>query len=322
MNAGAMVTSIPASAAVPRRLTWLSVALSTAIAIVLSLNPLGALLVLGWLMRLMRRETAIAAIRELRRVSRSEARALLASRPALAALSPWTGWLRASQPKSSRLGRWFGGLVETVKLAAVSALALALATLPFTALLLLSWWAGRENSFNKGYEQAWAGPGLALLGILAALFLVQHLPMATAHLAAERRIAAMFYLPTVRALIRAERWRNLGLAMVTVIAALPVAGAQILPAFIETWQPGFAEMPAEIIQAVATRWHVLPTIYLVLALILLRRAQSRCYARAALSLASARTTFCNGIASEFGPDGTRPASPSGADWAGSSPDCC
>ncbi len=309
MNAGAMVTAIPVSTAAPRRLSWLSIPLSTAIAIVLSLNPLGALLVLGWLMRLMRRETAIASIRELRRVSRSQARALLASRPALAALAPWTGWLRASQPRSSRLGRWFAGLAETVKLAAVSALALALATLPFTVLLLLSWWAGWENSFNKGYEQAWAGPALALLGILAALFVLQHLPMATAHLAAERRISAMFDLPTVRALIRAQRWRNLGLALLTFIAALPVAGAQILPAFIETWRPGFAEMPAEIIQAVATQWHVLPTIYLVLALIVLRRAQSRCYARAALSLASARTSFCNGIAAEFGPNSTRPTSP-------------
>ncbi len=311
MNAGAgvMVSTAPTDAAAPRRLTWFSAPISTAVAIVLSLNPLGAVLVLGWLMRVMRRETAITSIRELRRVSRSEALTLLASRPAWAALGPWTGWLRASQPKYSRLGRCFGGLAETVKLAAVSALALALATLPFTALLLLSWWAGWENSFNKGYEQAWAGPGLALLGILAALFVLQHLPMATAHLAAERRFAAMFDLQTVRALVRAERWRNLRLALITVIAALPIAGAQILPAFIETWRPGFAELPAEIIEAVATQWHVLPTIYLGLALILIRRAQSRCYARAALSLASARTTFCNDIAAAFDPAGARPASP-------------
>ena len=316
MTAGVMVSAAPTGAATPGRLAWLALPVSSAVAIVLSLNPLGALLVLGWLMRLMRRETAIASIRELRRVSRSQARALLASRPALATLAPWTGWLRASQPKSSWLGRWLGGLAETVKLGSISALALALATLPFTGLLLLSWWAGWENSFNKGYEQAWAGPALALLGILAALFVLQHLPMATAHLAAERRISAMLDLPTVRALIRAERWRNLSLALLTAIAALPVAGAQILPAFIETWRPGFAELPPEIVQAVATQWHVLPTIYLVLALIFLRRAQSRCYTRAALSLASARTSFCKDIAAQFDPGGTGPVSPKRGPFGG------
>jgi hypothetical protein len=308
VNAGAMVSIVAVSAA-PRRLGWLGIPIGIAVAIVLSLNPLGAVLVLGWLMRLMRRETAIAAIRELRRVNRSEALGLLASRPDLRALAPWTGWLRAAEPKSGRLGRWLGGLGETIRLGAVTALALALATLPFTALLLLSWWAGWENSFNKGYEQAWAGPALALVGIVAALFVLQHLPMAGAHLAAERRVAALFDLPTVRALIRAQRWRNLWLALLTVIAALPVAGAQILPTFVEAVQPGFAEMPPEIIAAVAARWHAVPTIYLVLVLVLLRRAQARYYARAALRLGSPRTSFVQHIAGQFGPGGVTQAAP-------------
>lgn len=309
MNAGALTSPVSVSGAVPGRMAWLRVPVSMAIAIVLSLNPLGAGLVLGWLMRLMRRETAVTVLRELRRVNRSEALALLASRPGLRALAPWTGWLRASRPSSSWPGKWLGGLAETIRLSAISALALALATLPFSALLLLSWWAGWENSFNKGYEQAWAGPLLALLGVLAALFVLQHFPMATAHMAAEQRVAAMFDLPVVRALIRAQRWRNLWLALVTVVAALPVAAARILPTFIETWRPGFAEMPPEVIAAVATRWHVVPTIYLVLALVLLRRAQSRCYARAALSLASSKTSFCQDIASQFDPGTARAASP-------------
>jgi hypothetical protein len=315
VNAAAMVSTAAMSAA-PRRLAWLGLPVGLAVAIVLSLNPLGAVLVLGWLMRLMRRETAIAAIRELRRVSRAEARGLLASRPDLRALAPWTGWLRASEPKSSRAGRWLGGLGETMKLGAVSTLALALATLPFTALLLLSWWAGWENSFNKGYEQAWAGPALALVGIVAALFVLQHLPMATAHLAAERRVSALFDLPTGRALIRAQRWRNLWLAALTVIAALPVAGAQILPTFIEIWQPGFADMPPEAIGAVAARWHVVPTVYLVLALLVLRRAQARCYARAALRLGSPRASFVQHIAGEFGPGGVTQAAPGSGRFGG------
>ena len=309
MNAGALTSPVPVSGAIPRRMTWLRVPVSMAVAIVLSLNPLGAVLVLGWLMRLMGRETAVTVIRELRSVNRSEALALLASRAELRPLAPWTGWLRAPRPASSWPSKWLGGLAETIRLGAISALALALATLPFSALLLLSWWAGWENSFNKGYEQAWAGPLLALLGIVAALFVLQHLPMATAHLAAERRVAAMFDLPLVRALIRAQRWRNLWLALVTVVAALPVAAARILPTFIETWRPGFAEMPPEVIAAVAARWHVVPTIYLIAALILLRRAQSRCYARAALSLASPKTSFCREIASQFDPGAAKPATP-------------
>ncbi len=294
-------TAMPAATPSPYRFAWLRIPFSAAVAIILALSPITAILVLGWLVRLMRREVAIAVLRERLGINRSAAMSMLASRPATAPLAPWTGWLRASSERKSWAGRRLGGLVETARAGLAASLVLALATLPFTALLLLSWWAGWENSFNKGYEQAWVGPSLAILGIGIALFVLPHLPMGLAHFAAERRFSAMFELPTLRALIRARRWRTVWLALVAMLACLPIALARILPVFIENLQPGFADLPPDLIEAAARNWHVLPTVYLVLALILLRRAQARCYARAALTLPLEKAPFCHAIAEQFDP---------------------
>jgi hypothetical protein len=300
MSGAAIASPGDSGAWKPGLLSWLLIPSSLAVAVLLALNPLTAIFMLGWLVRLMQRETAIAVMRELHRENRSEAKRRLAAKAHLAALAPWTGWLFASASRKSWFGRNFGGLMESAQAGLAASLGLMLATLPFTALLLLSWWAGWENSFNKGYEQAWAGPLIALTGIAIGLFVLIHLPMAFAHFAAERRISAIFELGTIRALIRVQRWRYLWLAVVAVLAALPIAAAQILPVFIENGRPGFADMPPEVIEATARWWHVMPTVYLIVALIFLRRAQARCYARAAIALPRERTPFCHSIDQQMG----------------------
>jgi len=301
----------------PRRLSWRRAPLSAVVTILLALNPVTAILVLGWLVCLMRRETAIAVAGILEGLGRRDAIRRLGATAEFAPLAAWTGWLAASTRRTSWTGRHFGGLVETVRAGIAAGVAILLATLPFTALLLAGWSAGWENSFNKGYEQAWVGPALSLAGIVLALFVLSHLPMALAHFAAERRLSAIFELSTIRALMREQRWRNLWLALLAVVAALPIAAAQILPVFIENWWPGFADMPAEVIEATARRWHVAPTIYLVIVLIYLRRAQARCYARAALALPPDRTPFCHAVAHALGREASRaPKARAKRGWAG------
>lgn len=305
MSGAAFASVETMEAAWPGRLGWLAIPASAVIAILLALNPITAILVLGWLVRLMQRETVIAIARERCGTGRAGARKRVAASTQLAFFAPWTGWLRASTSRKSWAGRNFAGLIETARAGLAASLALLLATLPFTALLVLSWWAGWENSFNKGYEQAWVGPLIALLGIAIGVFILMHLPMALAHFAAERRILAMFEFATIRALIRQQRWRCLWLAILAVIAALPIAAAQVLPVFIENWWPGFADMPPQVIEETARRWHFVPTVYLILALIFLRRAQARCYARGALTLPLERAPFCHSIARQIGTGGDR-----------------
>ncbi|MCP5076012.1 MAG: hypothetical protein GY947_22305 [Rhodobacteraceae bacterium] len=248
----------------------LSGLVNIAIAMVLALTPVTAILVLGWLMRIMRRETAIALYRY---GAPEKRRKLVLTRLAAA-------------PELTHIHRfpgWWSGLVETVRAGLKATVALAAATLPFGALLLLSWWAGWENSFNKGYEQAWVGPLLALLGLLLAIFVLVHLPMALAHHAAERRVGALLELRTVRQLIRRVPWRYMVFTLCMVAASAPVYLSQIVPTFIEGVFPKLATAGPEELRAFALRWHVGFSVYLVLVLLLLRRWGARLYARAVLA---------------------------------------
>ena len=156
---------------------------------------------------------------------------------------------------------------------------LSLATLPFSLLWLFSWWAGWENSFNKGYEQSWVGPTLGLFGVFVALNVLAYLPMGLAHQATEKRWQSFFQVRRVVSLITQVGARYVALAVVTVIAALPLFAAQGLPVFIEQLVPGFDTYSPEQVEEVAGRFKILTAAYIVLALFMLRWFAARLYAR-------------------------------------------
>ncbi len=182
-----------------------------------------------------------------------------------------------------RLRRWFGALIENARLGLAALLTIAATTLPFTVLWLLSWWGGWENSFNKGYEQAWVGPLVGLIGVVIALPLLTYLPMALAHQAAEGRMAAFFQVARVRRLIRRAGWRYVGLCLLVMLAALPLFVVKAAPTFVEGWSPGFLDRNSEEIAAFAATYRLWATVYVVLALIFLRRLTARLYGRAVVA---------------------------------------
>ena len=245
------------------------------VAVLLCLTPLTAIIVMGWLMRAMARESAVA-LRQLEGPARRWPR------------PPLPNLLRASAPEAGGFWqRWTGGLAENIRLGLASVATIAAGTLPFTLLWLLSWWGGWENSFNKGYEQAWVGPVVGLIGVAVALPLLTHLPMAVAHQAAEGRMSAFFAIGHIRRLISHVRWRYTALCLMIVLAALPLFAVKGLPVFVENWSPGFLGRNAEEIERFAAGYRFWGTLYLVLAVIFLRRAAARLYARARFRLAAA-----------------------------------
>ncbi len=261
--------------------------LSIVLAIALALTPVTAVLVLGWFMRIMRRETAIALARyEGPGRKRSAALEGFAQSGELAGMQRFPGWWR--------------GLAETFRAGLRATAALAVATLPFGALLLLAWWAGWENSFNKGYEQAWVGPSLAMAGVLLAVFILMHLPMALAHHAAERRIGAIWDLRFIRRLIARVRWRYLVFTVIMVLASAPVYLAQIVPTFIEGVFPHLATAGPEEIKSFAGRWHLAFTVYLVMVLLILRRWSARLYARALVAMGEEASVYVGVVRRELG----------------------
>lgn len=163
---------------------------------------------------------------------------------ALAKDGPRPGWVLGARG-SGAAGRLLGGLAANIRAGVTTLAGLLVWTLPFTALWLFAWWAGWENSFNKGYEQAWIGPSLFLLGLLLSLPLLTLLPHAVTHAAAEGRLAAFFHLRSIWRQTLASGWRGLRLAVLSVLAALPLFAATGAPVFIESLMPGFAALPLQ-----------------------------------------------------------------------------
>jgi Protein of unknown function (DUF4013) len=180
---------------------------SGAIGTVLCAGPVTAVVALGWLTR----------------------RQGFHARDRFGAAEEAPGWLLgprevAGRP-SGRLARALGGLAANIRAGLMALVALMAWTLPFTLLWLGAWWAGWENSFNKGYEQAFVGPSIFLLGAILAALILPALPLMLAHLAAEDRLSAAFELRRLRSLIAQAGWRIPALSLLTVIFALPFAGA-------------------------------------------------------------------------------------------------
>ena len=242
------------------------------VAVLLALTPVTAILVLGWLLRLMQREEALARA-QLQRSGR---------RGRSAALPTWL--CGGAEPAHNWRQRWFGGLAENIRSGIASLATVALGTLPFSLVWLLSWWGGWENSFNKGYEQAWVGPSLGLIGVAVALPLLARLPMALAHQAVEGRAAAFFRIREVRLLIRLAGWRYVWLAFLCVAAAFPLFVLKSAPVFVEQWRPGLLDRNLEEVEAFANSYRLWATAYLVAALVFLRRYAAGLHARAALKL--------------------------------------
>ncbi len=257
-----------------------------AVGVVLCLTPVTAILVLGWLMRLMQREEEFTRKR-LRGAAGGEIGPRLPH------------WITVETPTSkSRLARWLGSLVDNLRQGLTALVTLAVGTFPFTLLWLFSWWGGWENSLNKGYEQAWVGRTIGLIGVAISLPLLARLPMALAHQAAEGRIGAFFAFLEVRKLIRCASWRYVGLSLLFVLAALPLFVAKGAPVFVEQWSPGFTDRNAAEIEAFGRSYRFWATAYLLAALVFLRRASARLHACAALVLAdgSASPSLLSSIA--------------------------
>jgi hypothetical protein len=244
------VTATLARPALPWRLIRL--ARDLAVGGLLCLHPITAIIALGWLARRM---------------------------AAIMGAGATPGWLLGPSG-AGRITRALGGLGANIRDGMRTLAGLALLTLPFTVLWLGAWWAGWENSFNKGYEQAAISP-LVWFGATAyALLILAHLPFALAHAARQARLGAFAEWRTIRRMRAAAGWRGPMLALVSVTLSLPFLGAQALPAFIEDIVAGFAQMTTENQQSIAGTIHLLTALYSFASLYTLRSMAARIAMRA------------------------------------------
>ena len=254
-------------------------------------TPVTAIVVVGWLMRVMRREAVVNALRQCSGESRRATSRTLAGDANLALFLRWPGlFMLTATERHGAQTHWldglFGGLMRNLSEGLKALLMVVVLTAPHGLLWLLSWWAGWENSFNKGYEQAFVGPLTGLAGVGVALISLSYLPMALAHQAAERRTGAALEIRHVFRLISAAGWRYVGWALLCVVAALPVFVATGAPVFIENIRPGFDRMDGAQLKAFAQAYHFWMGVYVLVALIGLRSLLARIYGRAAIRVAA------------------------------------
>jgi hypothetical protein len=260
----------------------LGLAKSLVVGTMLSLTPLTSVLVLGWLTRRM------AATIETRQ----------------GRTAPPPGWV-LGPPGQGRVVRALGGLGANVRAGFLTLMALFLYTAPFTLLWLGAWWAGWENSFNKGYEQAWVGPLVFLSGTAVGLVLIVHLPFALAHMAAEGRWSAVFEWRRIRAVFAHAGWRAAWLSLATLGLALPLFAARGLPGLAGNFAASLESLSAEDLARVTGQIDLATAAWAMAALLFLRHQAALAYARAAAEAAGADPRLWAGARARLAANPTR-----------------
>ena len=235
---------------------------------ILATSAVTSVVLLGWLMRLMRRaalRTAGLTVTE-------------ADLPRWVLGPAGSGWAT----------RLLGGLAGNIRLGVHATLSMAVFIFPVAAFWMSSWWAGWENSFNKGYEQAFVGPLLGVSGIAVFAVVMLWLPMGLAHQAIQCRPFAMCELRRVRSAVTHAGWGYVGVAMATLILALPVFASRGLPVFAEGIAPPLADMSAADVAQLRDRLDLLIGAYVFVTLVFLRAWVARVYARAVLRAAASQ----------------------------------
>lgn len=277
------MTTVPRPAYGPGRLARLGhTALNAVLGTVLCTGPVTAIIALGWLTR----------------------RSGHLARSRFGAAEEVPGWLlgpcEANGRPTGRIVRALGGLGANIRSGILALTALLAWTLPFTLLWLGAWWAGWENSFNKGYEQAFIGPSIFLLGALLAALILPAQPLMLSHLAAEDRLSAAFEVRRLRTLVAQSGWRLPALSVLMLLSALPFAATRGLVTTATAWAPWIEDLTADDLAALQGRIDLGLAALAFIAAWTLRSCAARIYAGAAARAAGAHPGPWDGTAAAEG----------------------
>ena len=215
------------------------------------------------------------------------------------------GWLLGPREKG-RFARALGGLAANVRAGAITLLALMTWTLPFTIFWLGAWWAGWENSFNKGYEQAIVGPSVFLLGLVVGALVLPVLPVMLAHVATEDRLSAAYELRRIKGVVAQSGWRLAWLAAVTLVLATPFFAAHGVITLGHDFFPGLEDMTPEAAAGLKGQIALATAAVAFGALMILRGMAARIYVFAAPRAAGLRPGLWDGSVAS---DAATPARP-------------
>jgi hypothetical protein len=290
------MTALPRPAFSPGRLSRLGrLVLNGAVGTLLCTGPVTAIIALGWLMR----------------------RSGHLARGRFGTVTEAPGWLLGPREAGGRstgsVVRALGGLGANIRSGLLALTALLAWTLPFTLLWLGAWWAGWENSFNKGYEQAFVGPSVFFFGAVLAALILPALPLMLSHLAAEDRLSAAFELRRLQSLVAQSGWRIPALSLIAALFALPFAAARGLITTSTDWAPWIADLSPDDLAALQGQITLGLAALAFLTAWTHRALAARVYSRAAARAAGVRPGLWDGSAAA---EGAIPAQPASRLWTG------
>ena len=172
-------------------------------------------------------------------------------------------------------------------------------TLPGCFLMLAGWKYGWDNSFYKGYEQAFIGRITAALGIVAFLAALAYLPMARAHLSASGSFKAFFDNRLIFALIRRRLALLLLLALATSLATIPLALAWIRVYNIPNEQPWIVDATPAQLARFRESYVFNTALFMVPLYLLLQRFAASIYAGALLEVLRHRPDLAENLPAPF-----------------------
>lgn len=155
-------------------------------------------------------------------------------------------------------------------------------TLPLMVLWLLSWWGGWENSFNKGYEQAWVGPLVGVGTSIVFILAMTYVPLAQARLAAAGTWRAFFDYRLVRLLATRNALAMIRLAIVFALAGLVIAAARAGPLAIGNLFDGIGQWPQRDVMFLKLAYHIMASVLAFGLFVAVRLSAAKVYARALL----------------------------------------
>lgn len=279
-------------------------------------GPLGALLVVGWSQRATRR--AILRVWWKRRGGGRPSltfEAFCAEDLETLDSAHWPSWVLGRPADEARgwrriATRLAGSFWANLRTGLANALCTFTLIGPAGLLWAGAWYAGWQNSFNKGYENAAIGPAVFLVGMLWFAVAMLHVPMAWARQASTGRWGSFFDFRLVWSLVR-RRWAaSFGLALLAaglsaaalVVKTMPVFFPQMAEARIRKEQEAGRAVPEALVRAAdptpaealkrihAYFWYA--ALFQFPAFALLRIAAGRVYAGALLD--AVRAGACTG----------------------------
>ena len=136
----------------------------------------------------------------------------------------------------------FGSLRRNAKIGLQGIFNTWVLTMPSGILWLFSWYDGWNNSFNKGYEQAFVGPAVGWLGIMLFIAAMMYVPLAQARQAVSGSWRSFYDFKLVLGMVRRHWLGCLFLAGIASLFFLPMMILKTAPQFFGMKDPGFASM--------------------------------------------------------------------------------